>query len=304
MSMSWLPRAGLPIRRACCRRALHTSLAVREDKPEHEKVLLPDPDRNVPYEEPYSHEALPYLSRPLGVRERPTTVRKSMKEKLAAYLDYDKIVADRRHLVKEASKGYFHDLNVTRRHGGKTWIAPKSLIRTDQSLYFPDIEGKNLNGQMKHTTDMCIGRVSIVAMITTQISEIHAKGFTQTTVNRFSSNPLFQYVQINLQENMLKSLLVNLFVSNLQKTIPKELHHAYLVSSQNMEYEREPLAMTNSRIGYVFLVDEDLKVRWGGCADAMPEEEQALEVCTGVLLKRLEERRAQEVDQASSNAST
>lgn len=35
--------------------------------------------------------------------------------------------------VKEATKGYFTDLNATRKHGGKTWIAPRVLIREDVS---------------------------------------------------------------------------------------------------------------------------------------------------------------------------
>ena len=36
--------------------------------------------------------------------------------------------------IKEASVGYYHDMNMTRWHGGKTWIAPKSLIREDVGL--------------------------------------------------------------------------------------------------------------------------------------------------------------------------
>lgn len=47
--------------------------------------------------------------------------------------------------------------------------------------------------------------------------------------------------------------------------------------------------MTNSKVGYVYLIDENLKIRWGGCADATLKEAQSLESCTGVLLKRLEE---------------
>ena len=35
--------------------------------------------------------------------------------------------------VKEASKGYYSDLNATRKHGGKTWVAPQTLIREDVS---------------------------------------------------------------------------------------------------------------------------------------------------------------------------
>lgn len=52
------------------------------------------------------------------------------------------------------------------------------------------------------------------------------------------------------------------------------------------EYLREPLGMTNSRIGYIYLVDENLKVRWAACADAKEEEEEALIRCAGVLLNR------------------
>jgi ATPase complex subunit ATP10 len=44
--------------------------------------------------------------------------------------------------------------------------------------------------------------------------------------------------------------------------------------------------MTNSRIGYVYLVDENQKIRWAACADAMEEEEEALIRCAGVLLNR------------------
>lgn len=48
--------------------------------------------------------------------------------------------------------------------------------------------------------------------------------------------------------------------------------------------------MTNSRIGYVYLVDENLKVRWAACADAKEEEEEALIRCTGVLVNRQKRR--------------
>ena len=94
-------------------------------------------------------------------------------------------------------------------------------------------------------------------------------------------------MQINLQENLLKSFLVNLFTNSLRSAVPKELHANYLISRQNLEYVREALGMTSTRVGYVYLIDENLKVRWGGCADPTPEEVQSLESCTGVLLKRL-----------------
>ena len=81
-------------------------------------------------------------------------------------------------------------MNMTRRHGGKTWIAPKVLIREDVStfslynipqldmiyqkaLFLPNIVGKSLDdGTKKDTTTMCFGRITVLAMLGTQISEV------------------------------------------------------------------------------------------------------------------------------------
>lgn len=102
---------------------------------------------------------------------------------------------------------------------------------------------------------------------------------------------------------MLKSLLVKLYANKLMASVPKEQQGNYLISKQNIEYLRDPLGMTNSRVGYVFLVDENLKVRWGGCADPTMEEIQSLESCTGVLLKRLEDKVAKEMPRSAPTAS-
>jgi mitochondrial ATPase complex subunit ATP10 len=56
-----------------------------------------------------------------------------------------------------------------------------------------------------------------------------------------------------------------------------------------MEYIREPMGCTNSKVGYVYLIDENLKIRWAGGADATPEEAEALERGTGLLLDRLKQ---------------
>lgn len=45
--------------------------------------------------------------------------------------------------------------------------------------------------------------------------------------------------------------------------------------------------MENKHVGYVFLVDRGLKVRWAGCGTAVPGESEALERCANVLLKRI-----------------
>lgn len=228
--------------------------------------------------------------RPLGVTERPTTLLKTGTQRVKELVtDSEARIAQRRHLIKEVGKGYYYDLNMTRKHGGKTWIANKSLIREDKALYLPNVKGKSIGtSEENNTTTMCYGRITVLAMLGTRMSEVHVKGFVDPTIARYSSHPLFQYVQINIQENLLKSLLVKLYINSLRAVVPANLQPTYLVSSQNMEYVRDPLGMTNSKVGYVYLIDENLKIRWGGCADATQEEAMSLETCTGVLLKRAE----------------
>jgi mitochondrial ATPase complex subunit ATP10 len=54
-----------------------------------------------------------------------------------------------------------------------------------------------------------------------------------------------------------------------------------------MEYLREPMGMVNKHIGYIYLVDENCKIRWAGCGLATGDEDISLQNCTRVLLQRL-----------------
>jgi len=65
-----------------------------------------------------------------------------------------------------------------------------------------------------------------------------------------------------------------------------------------MEYQSEAIGLENNRVGYVYLIDENLRIRWAGCADPTADEAKALEVCTGILLKRLDNKNNQIEEQA------
>lgn len=123
-------------------------------------------------------------------------------------------------------------------------------------------------------------------------SEEHVNSFVRPTLADMDSSPLFQYVQINVQENPLRSFLVSLFISSLRGSVPEKYHRTYLLSDQSLEYLREPMGMGNKHVGYVFLVDEKGKIRWAGCSWATAEEEEGLRKCCTVLVKRLESERA------------
>lgn len=115
----------------------------------------------------------------------------------------------------------------------------------------------------------------------------HIDSFVRATNDTYLADPRYRFIQINLQENVMKAFLVSFYLSSLRSTIPPILHPTYLLSSQNMEYVREPLGMTNKHIGFVYLVDQNLKVRWAGGGLAREEESKSLFNCVKALLKRM-----------------
>ncbi|WFD05767.1 Mitochondrial ATPase complex subunit atp10 [Malassezia vespertilionis] len=198
--------------------------------------------------EAMNKQPLPYLSRPLGVQQRPSSERVTWADRKAEWFNTDKRLERRKVMIKEASQGYFHDFHAIRSHGGKTWRSPNTMIRHDVQ---------------------------------------HTRSFYEASLARFSDDPNFQLVQINLQENVLKAYLLSLFLSSLRKQVPVKLQETYLLSGQSMEMLHEPMGLHNKHVGYTYLVGPDEKIRWAGSAFAEPDESRALIACAAVLLDRL-----------------
>ncbi|KNZ51744.1 hypothetical protein VP01_382g1 [Puccinia sorghi] len=274
----------------------------------------------------------PYLPRPLGVNDPPTTRPPTEQEKLAKLVDEQARLQERKHLISEVSRGYYHDWNQLRHNGNKLWTAPPSLIqdqvsapihnflptnnkRKKRALFFPNISGVALsNKETKHTTDIFADKVSILAVESTRMSEVsepsfrtrtkltnrseintkimlkeHTRSFYGEPLRMLSEESHLQLVRLNVQENRLKSWLVSLFINNLRKTVPARQHATYILTNQSLEYVREPLGMVNKLLGYVYLVDSNMKVRWAGCGFSNADEVAALFSGTRTLLHRLKE---------------
>ncbi len=131
------------------------------------------------------------------------------------------------------------------------------------------------------------GNISLLCILTSKVSEEHTQSFYQPALDLYASHPRFRFVQINLQENKLKAYLLSLFLSSLRAQIPSPWHETYLLSSQSLELEREPLGLHNKHVGYTYLIDEQCRIRWAGCGFAEPAEANALIACAGVLLGRV-----------------
>lgn len=249
------------------------------------------------------NDPLPPLSRPPGLPlpvEQQGSHTPTYKDYYRRMTDPSANAAEREHLNKLLNHGHFSDLRaLERKHGGKSYIAPNVLIREEFANYFPNVEGVALAGrEAVSTAELCADKVSLVAVLTTNLSEEHCRSFAHPALELHGRNPLFRYVQINLQESKMKYYVLSLFMSNLRNTVPAHLQPSYMLSAQSFEYLRAPLLMENQYVGYVFLLDRRQRVRWAGCGFASPAERDALMRCAGVLLER---EGAAESDEASSD---
>ncbi|KAG0144160.1 hypothetical protein CROQUDRAFT_65335 [Cronartium quercuum f. sp. fusiforme G11] len=269
-----------------CSDTSHTESSLSSSKTTNSE----SPTHSTPNHETEPQKPPPYLPRPLGVEKAPSTAPATKEEKLAKLVDEESRLRERKHIISEVSKGYYHDWATLRHNGNKLWTAPPSLIREERSLFFPDIKGIALaNKQMTHTTDLFEDKITLLAIESTRMSEEHTRSFYTEPTRILAGENNFQLVRINVQENPLKSWLVSLFINKLRQSIPSHQQTKYLLSNQNLEYIREPLGMVNKLLGYIYLIDHNKKIRWAGCGFANVEEMRSLFVSSKSLLKRFAE---------------
>jgi len=116
-----------------------------------------------------------------------------------------------------------------------------------------------------------------------------------------------QRVDINIEENWLKAALVKMFLGGLRKRLPQRQHDKYFLVTKGLTPElRHNIGLWNSRVGYVYLLDENCRIRWAGSGDAEPVEKMSLDRGIARLLaaqdleKKLETEAAKEAKTGGS----
>ncbi|KAK0557666.1 Mitochondrial ATPase complex subunit atp10, partial [Tilletia horrida] len=143
------------------------------------------------------------------------------KKKKAAELRDARLYNERKAIISQATKGYFHDFHSLRAHGGKTWRAPSSLIREERARWWPDWVGKRLSdGAELSTASVLKNKVSLVSVISSKASEEHVRSFTESAIATYATHPQFQHVRLNMQLSALKAFLLRLVFNSVRASIP------------------------------------------------------------------------------------
>jgi ATPase complex subunit ATP10 len=245
---------------------------VPDPKPS-EPTTTPDPkDEDVFIPKP--------LGRPIGFRDPPqpgqNTGTVKMKKDYTGMTFKERNLEKRKDLVERWGTNYFRDFkNIRKYRSGKTFMANPLIFKKAAAMYFPNFHGDTLAAKNSDTTDVLRGKISVVNVYSSQWGEAQAQTFTGKKVNTalhqlLAQSPhVVQMVDINIEENTMKAWIIALFQWRLRASKSKEDWGKYfVVKKQVSEKLRETIGLLNGRVGYVYLVDQDCKIRWAGSGNA------------------------------------
>ena len=233
------------------------------------------------------------LVKPIGLTQAPRKSTKySQGNSLRDMFDSEKTNHRVKELAVEFSKSGLYDVQVFQKTKGKLFIAPVSYWKEDKALCFPHLIGTAMDGtKQQNIEDMLRGKTSIVRLFSTASGDKLSSSYFQGIVDdnkktdylteadaRLSLNDSnVQIIEVNLVENAVKSALVKT-LARWANRVPSWRQPFYFECSRGQWpfSVREELFCNNVFSGYVFLVDQQLKIRWAACGEATPSEKEAL----------------------------
>ncbi|KAH8731042.1 ATP10 protein-domain-containing protein [Phaeosphaeriaceae sp. PMI808] len=236
------------------------------------------------------------LGRPIGFREPPkageNTSNKQPKKDYSGMTMSQRNLAKRKDLVEKFGTNYFRDFkNIRKYRSGKTFMANPRIFKQEAALYFPNFHGDTLAESAADTTNVLQGKISVVNVYSSQWGEAQVKTFTGKKTNvalhqLLAQSPhVVQMVDVNIEENSLKAWIIALFQWQLRGSKPQEDWGKYFVVRKGVsEKIRETIGLLNGRVGYVYLVDQDCKIRWAGSGNAEGSEMDDLNRGVGKLV--------------------
>lgn len=228
-----------------------------------------------PLGRPIGFQTPPKAGQNTGVKEKKTYTGATMSERN---------LQKRKDIVEQWGQNYFRDFKNIRKHrSGKTFMANPKIFRKEAALYFPNFHGETLEGTGRDTTPVLQGKVSVVNVYSSNWGETQAQTFTGKKENPelrellAENKEVAQMIDVNVEENTMKAWILKVFLWNLRRQRAEEEWEKYFIVRKGVtDRIREAIGLLNGRVGYVYLLDENCKIRWAGSGNAEGTEKDDL----------------------------
>ncbi|KAI1845592.1 hypothetical protein JX265_010479 [Neoarthrinium moseri] len=258
------------------------------------KTIAPSPLENAPrgYGKRVEDFTPVPLPRPIGMPFPPEAGQntgldnRTIKQRRDDFVNWNKHLERREELKTQFRKPYFRDWTNLELHKGKTFICPPRLFKGELSLWFPNLYGTTLlksDRKPRDTTPVLEDKVSVVSVYSGQWAENQAKSFASAEANPElvellqDNTDKAQHVQINIEGDRLKAFLIKLFMGGLRKSVGEANWGKYFLVRKGVSDElKEAIGLLNSKVGYVYLVDSQCRIRWAGSGYAEDHERSGL----------------------------
>lgn len=246
------------------------------------------------------------VTRPVGLKERPVPLKDVKKEGYLTsanlniprriwdfYVDGTARKARVRKIQKEMAYGGMYDIHVYNKTKGRLFAGPVSYFKRDKSLFFPNFGVSTLTGQEREIMDLFgDAKATVLRVFSTatgtkmtedyfKIPDSQDSYLTKEGLKQFQQTyPEAQLAELVLSDTWLKGIVYQkLSTGKRRKDVPEPLWESYVTAIQEEVLDREvreKLLMTNHYAGYVYVIDNDCKVRWVGSGLPTPEEIKGL----------------------------
>ena len=189
-------------------------------------------------------------------------------------------------------------------HKGKTFVAPARLLRAHVARYFPNFRGYTLADAWTADQDTCVamrGKVSLVSVFSGQWAERQAKSWVGGEMERLlGEGGGLQRVEITVEETRLRAALLWCFCGGLKRARREEEWGRFFVIRRGFgEQVRADLGIVNGKVGYVYLVDWEGKIRWAGSGECEEGEREGLVNGARRLVEQWREEMGSEIKRAA-----